>query len=166
MSLRSAPDQQVAPRRDVLGFSKSVVEFFTGMTGLAAALVTVFGTALTIAVTSGAFDPSSSSPPTAASPPSSAPSSPSSPSGPSSPTGPSSSPTPSGVDLGEIESTIQTDFGAQRAEFGEIVDSVSCEQDSDTHATCTAAMSGNGPSSYAIDVDIDADTGLFTWIAV
>ena len=35
------PQQAAAPRRDVLGFSKSVVEFFTGMTGLAAASVGV-----------------------------------------------------------------------------------------------------------------------------
>jgi hypothetical protein len=37
-----------APRRDVLGFFKSVVEFFTGMTGLAAACVGVLGTVATI----------------------------------------------------------------------------------------------------------------------
>ena len=65
--------------------------------------------------------------------------------------------------IADMEATIQADFGGQLAGTGEIVDNVSCARESDTRAHCTAAMSGTGPSSYSIGVDIDPTTGLFVW---
>jgi hypothetical protein len=170
------PQQAASPRRDVLGFSKSVVEFFTGMTGLAAASVGVLGTVLTIAFTAGAFEtPSSMSQgptgSTSQDPPGSTPggSTGSTAGGSTGSTPEDSGSTPDSPGstsdnlIADIEATIRTDLGDQLAGTGEIVDSVSCERESDTRAHCTATMSGTGPSSYSIGVDIDPTTGLFVW---
>jgi hypothetical protein len=46
----SSPAPPGAPRRDILGFFKAVVEFFTGITGVAAAGLTLLGIAITIAL--------------------------------------------------------------------------------------------------------------------
>jgi len=141
-----------APRRDVLGFFKSVVEFFTGMTGLAAAFVTLLGTAATIAVTSGALDAKTTAIP---------------PQLPETPTTlPVSASAAAGGAVAEIESTIETDLGVRLQGTGEVIDDISCAQDSNTHATCTAAMSGTGPSEYSISVDIDPTSGLYLWQVV
>jgi hypothetical protein len=158
MNPRSDTPKQAAPRRDVLGFSKSVVEFFTGMTGLAAASVGVLGTVLTIALTTGAFETPSS---TGSTPGSSTGFTAQSPTG---STEEISGPTADDP-IADMEATIQADFEDQLAGTGEIVESVSCARESDTRAHCTAAMSGTGPSSYSIGVDIDPTTGLYVWQA-
>jgi len=174
------PQQAAAPRRDVLGFSKSVVEFFTGMTGLAAASVGVLGTVLTIALTTGAFETpnstgstldsstgSTSDSSTATTSDSSTGTTSDSSTGTTSDSSTGSTSDSSGATsdslIADMEATIQADLAGQLAETGEIVDSVSCARESDTRAHCTAAMSGTGPSSYSIGVDIDPTTGLYVW---
>jgi hypothetical protein len=57
--MRSHPhDKQEAspapPRRDFLGFFKSVVEFFTGVTGMAAAALSILGTVVAFALAGSA----------------------------------------------------------------------------------------------------------------
>jgi hypothetical protein len=71
-----------------------------------------------------------------------------------------------GLTTRDIQARILVNLAIQLRGSGTSVRDVACARDSDTHASCVAAMSGEGPAALKLDVRIDPSSHSYEWLVV